>query len=68
MKRQQAKVILVEPYFDPRRRTPSPATWAARCSCSAPSVGGVKEATDYITLFDYNINLLTATFKQVLGR
>ena len=30
-----------------------------------PSVGGVKEATDYIALFDYNINLLVAAFKRV---
>ncbi len=34
----------------------------------APSTGGVKEATDYIKLFDYNINLVTTTLKQVLGR
>ena len=34
----------------------------------APSVGGAKEASDYIELFDYDINLLASTLKQVLGR
>ena len=34
----------------------------------SPSVGGVKEASDYIKLFDYDIGQLTTTFKQVLGR
>ena len=29
----------------------------------APSVGGVKEATDYIALFDYDVNLLVARFQ-----
>ena len=34
----------------------------------SPSVGGAKEASDYIKLFDYDINLLASTLKQVLGR
>ena len=34
----------------------------------APSVGGVKEATDYIRLFDYNVDLLVATFKKTGGK
>ena len=29
-----------------------------------PSVGGVKEATDYIKLFDYDINLLVEAIKK----
>ena len=29
-----------------------------------PSVGGVKEVTDYIALFDYDINLLVIAIKQ----
>ena len=33
-----------------------------------PSVGGVPEATDYIKLFDYDVNLLATTLKKVLGR
>ena len=30
-----------------------------------PSVGGVPEAKDYIALFDFDVNLLVATFKKV---
>ena len=30
----------------------------------SPSVGGVKEATDYIALFDYDVNLLVNAIKQ----
>ena len=34
----------------------------------APSVGGTKEATDYIALFDYDVNLMVAALKQVTGK
>jgi hypothetical protein len=34
----------------------------------APSVGGVKEVSDYIQLFDYNVNLLAGALKQVTGK
>jgi hypothetical protein len=30
-----------------------------------PSVGGVKDVTDYFTLFDYDINLLIGALKKV---
>jgi hypothetical protein len=33
-----------------------------------PSVGGVKEARDYISLFDYNINLLVSAFAKAGAR
>ena len=33
----------------------------------APSVGGEKEITDYIKLFDYDINLLVTAIKQAGG-
>jgi hypothetical protein len=29
-----------------------------------PSVGGVKEATDYFAMFDYNLKLLITSVKQ----
>jgi len=35
---------------------------------SESEVGGVKEAGDYLGLFDYNINLLTSTLKQITGK
>ena len=34
----------------------------------APSVGGAKEATDYIQLFDYDVAQLVAALKQVTGK
>jgi hypothetical protein len=33
-----------------------------------PSVGGVKEASDYFKLFDYDINLLVDAIKKVTGK
>ena len=33
-----------------------------------PSVGGVKEITDYIELFDYDIKLLTAAIKKAAAK
>lgn len=68
MKRQQVRVILVEPYFDLRTPDSIARAVGGKVVVLTPSVGGVKEAPSYIALFDYNINLLTSTFKQVLGR
>ena len=65
MKRDGIKLILVEPYFD--IRTPDSIARAVGGSVAylMPSVGGVKEITDYFKLFDYDINLLTTTFAKV---
>lgn len=68
MKRQQMKIILVEPYFDLKTPESIIREVGGKVVVLAPSTGGVKEASDYIKLFDYNITLLTAAFKQVLGR
>ena len=54
MQRQNVKLIVVEPYFSLK----TPQSIASRIGGTvlvlAPSVGGVKEAADYIQLFDYN--------------
>jgi zinc/manganese transport system substrate-binding protein len=65
MKRENIKLVLVEPYFD--LRTPDSIARAVGGTVAVlmPSVGGVKEITDYFKLFDYDINLLTATFAKV---
>jgi zinc/manganese transport system substrate-binding protein len=68
MKRQGIKVILVEPYFDLRTPNAIARDTGARVLVLPPSVGGVKEATDYIRLFDYSVNLLVTTLKSVAGR
>jgi ABC-type Zn uptake system ZnuABC Zn-binding protein ZnuA len=59
MKRDNIKLILVEPYFD--KRTPDSIARAVGGDVATllPSVGGVKEVTTYFQLFDYDINLLS---------
>ncbi len=69
MKRGGIKLIVAEPYFSPK--TPQAIANqvpGATVVVLAPSVGGVKEATNYIALFDYNIRLLAGTLKQITGR
>jgi zinc/manganese transport system substrate-binding protein len=65
MKRENIKLILVEPYFD--LRTPNSIAQATGGTVAVlmPSVGGVKEVTDYFKLFDYDINILTTAFAKV---
>jgi zinc/manganese transport system substrate-binding protein len=64
MKRDNIKLILVEPYFD--LRTPNSIAQATGGTVAVlmPSVGGAKEITDYFKLFDYDINLLTSAFAK----
>ena len=64
MKRQQVKIIMVEPYFD--RKTPDAIAreTGAQVIVLAPSVGGAPEVTDYFKLFDYNVNLVVNAIKQ----
>jgi len=64
MKRQMVKVVLVEPYFDLKTPTAIGRETGARVLVMPPSVGGVKETSNYFTLFDYNINLLVNALKQ----
>jgi ABC-type Zn uptake system ZnuABC Zn-binding protein ZnuA len=69
MKRSDVKLIAVEPYFSLK----TPQAIAAQVPggkviVPAPSVGGVKEVTDYIQLFDYNVNLLSGALKQITGK
>ena len=65
MKREGIKLILVEPYFD--LRTPNSVAQATSGTVVVllPSVGGVKEVTDYFKLFDYDINFLTSAFAKI---
>lgn len=68
MTRQGVKVIVVEPYFD----TKTPLAIANRVGGVvlelAPSVGGTKEATDYLQLFEYNVNTLAAALQRTAGK
>jgi zinc/manganese transport system substrate-binding protein len=68
MKRQAVKLILVEPYFDLKTPSSIARETGARVLVLPPSVGGVKEATDFIALFDHDTRVLADALKQALGR
>jgi zinc/manganese transport system substrate-binding protein len=68
MKSRGIKIILVEPYFDLKTPNAIARDTGAKVLVLPPSVGGVKEATDYIRLFDTNVNLLVAALKETTGR
>ena len=53
MVQHQVKLVIVEPYFDLRTPNAIARETGASVLVLPPSVGGVKEATDYIRLFDY---------------
>jgi zinc/manganese transport system substrate-binding protein len=65
MKRLNVKVVLVEPYFDLKTPNAIGRETGAKVLVIPPSVGGVKEVTDYFKLFDYDINLLVTALKSV---
>lgn len=64
MKRENIKVMLIEPYFD--LKTPNSIARAVdgKVLVLSPSVGGEKEITDYFKLFDYDLNLLVKAFNE----
>jgi zinc/manganese transport system substrate-binding protein len=68
MKRQDIKIILVEPYFDLKTPNAIARDTGAQVLVMPPSVGGVKEVTNYFQLFDYDLNLLVSAIKQTGGR
>lgn len=68
MKRQNVKIVLVEPYFDAKTPNAIGRDTGAEVLVMPPSVGGVKEVTDYIKLFDYDINLLVTAIKKTGAR
>jgi len=64
MKRQNVKIIMVEPYFDSKTPNSIARETGAKVLVMPPSVGGEKEITDYIALFDYDIRLVVDAIKQ----
>ena len=64
MKRQNVKLVLVEPYFDLKTPNAIGRDTGAQVLVMPPSVGGVKEVTDYFKLFDYDINLVVDAIKK----
>jgi ABC-type Zn uptake system ZnuABC Zn-binding protein ZnuA len=64
MKRMNVKLILVEPYFDLKTPNSIGRQTGAEVVVMPPSVGGVKEITDYFKLFDYDVDLLISAIKK----
>jgi ABC-type Zn uptake system ZnuABC Zn-binding protein ZnuA len=65
MKRENIKLILVEPYFDLRTPNSIASAVGGQVVVLLPSVGGVKEVNDYFQLFDYDIKLLSEAFAKI---
>jgi zinc/manganese transport system substrate-binding protein len=65
MKRQNVPLVLVEPYFDLKTPNSIGRETGAQVLVMPPSVGGVKDVTDYFKLFDYDINLVIGALKKV---
>ena len=63
MKQQNVKIIMVEPYFDLKTPNSIARETGGKVLVMPPSVGGEKEITDYIALFDYDLKLLTDAIK-----
>ncbi len=58
MNARKVPVILMEPYFDERTPRSVAQKTGATLLRFIPSVGGVPQAKDYISLFDYDVKLL----------
>ena len=63
MKRENCKIVLVEPYFDLKTPQSIGRETGAQVVVYLPSVGGEKQVTNYFELFDYDIGLLTKAFQ-----
>src|ERR1700694_897008 len=62
MKRENVKVIVVEPYFDLKTPNSVARETGGQVLVLPPSVGGAKEITHYFQLFDYDISKLKQAF------
>ncbi len=64
IKRENCKVVLVEPYFDLKTPQSIGRETGAQVVVYLPSVGGEKQVTTYFELFDYDIGLLIKAFQS----
>jgi zinc/manganese transport system substrate-binding protein len=65
MRRENIKIVMVEPYFDLKTPNSIGSQTGAKVVVMLPSVGGEKDVTDYFKLFDYDIGLLKKAFDSV---
>jgi zinc/manganese transport system substrate-binding protein len=63
MKRENCKLVLVEPYFDLKTPQSIGSATGAKVLVYLPSIGGEKQVTNYFELFDYDIDLLMKAFQ-----
>jgi zinc/manganese transport system substrate-binding protein len=68
MKRQNVKLLLVEPYFDLKTPNSIARETGAKVVVLLPSVGGEKGVDDYFKLFDYDLDLLVKAIKETGAR
>jgi zinc/manganese transport system substrate-binding protein len=64
MKREKVKLLLVEPYFDSKTPDSIGRETGAAVLVMPPSVGGEKDITDYIKLFDHDVALVTGALQK----
>ena len=62
MKRENCRVVLVEPYFDLKTPQSIGRETGSQVVVYLPSVGGEKGVDNYFQLFDYDIGLLIKAF------
>jgi zinc/manganese transport system substrate-binding protein len=65
MRRENCKLVLVEPYFDLKTPQSVGRETGAQVVVYLPSVGGEKGVDDYFKLFDYDIGLLIKAFNAI---
>jgi zinc/manganese transport system substrate-binding protein len=68
MKAQGVKLIIVEPYFDKKTPQAIAAQVGGTVLDLAPSVGAEKQVTDYIALFDFDVNMVSTALKKITGK
>jgi zinc/manganese transport system substrate-binding protein len=64
MKRDNVKILLVEPYFDLKTPNSVARETGAKVLVMSPSVGSEKEVDDYFKLFDHDLGLLVSAIKE----
>jgi zinc/manganese transport system substrate-binding protein len=64
MKAKNIKVMLIEPYFDLKTPNSIARETGARALVLPPSVGGEKEITDYIKLFDVILERIVTAIRE----
>jgi zinc/manganese transport system substrate-binding protein len=64
IKRENCKVLLIEPYFDLKTPKSIGRETGAKVIVYLPSVGGEKQVKTYLDLFNYDIGLLIQAFRS----